>query len=369
MLGPLRHTIAKEFLTLLRDPTARQAMLGMPIIQLLVFSFAATMDVNNVNIAVVNEDSGRWSHEYVQRVESASFVDRVIHLPSTKAVQRLIEKREVMLAIHFQPDFSRQILAGQPGKVQLLFDGRRANSGQITFSYLQRIANDLQMELTANGSAIVHPPEAMLRNWFNPNLEYRWFIVPALVATLAFIPALLMSTLGIARDRELGTLDQLVVAPISTLEIVLGKTLPAVFAGLMSGFIVFLLAVFAYQVQFNGNIFFLFLSMLVFVFSITGIGLSISALCNTQQQAMMGMFALTSPLFLSSGFISPVENMPEFLQYFSQLNPLTYFLEIVLGSFLKVLSAAEIWGNLWPMLLIGVVTVGAAAAIIRWRIQ
>ncbi len=369
MLGPLRHTMAKEFITLLRDPTSRQLILGMPFLQVLIFSFAATMDVQHVNIAVVNDDSGRWSHEYIQRVEAASFIDEVIFVPSMAGVQELVDRRKVMLAMHIQPEFSRQIAAGHPGLIQLLIDGRRANAGQITFAYLQGIANTMQIELAMSGTEIGAPPRAMVRHWFNPNLEYRWFIVPALVATLSFIPALLMSTLGVARDREMGTFDQLVVSPVSTLEIILGKTLPPVLAGMMSGFIVFLLAVFAFQVEFTGSVVLLFLSMLVFVFAITGIGLTVSAACNTQQQALMGMFTLTTPLFITSGFISPVINMPQFLQFLAQLNPMRHFLDIVLGSFLKALTPAEIWPSLWPMLLIACITLTVAARIVRWRVQ
>lgn len=369
MLGPLRHTMAKEFITLLRDPTSRRLVLGMPFLQVLIFSFAATMDVKHLNIAVVNDDSGRWSHEYIQRVEAASFVDEIISLPSMAGVQGLIDRRDVMLAIHIQSEFSRQIAAGQPGRIQLLIDGRRANAGQITVSYLQGIANTMQMELAVDAAEMGVPPRAMVRHWFNPNLEYRWFIVPALVATLSFIPALLMSTLGVARDREMGTFDQLVVSPVSTLEIILGKTLPPVLADMMSGFIVFLLAIFAFQVEFTGSVVLLFLSMLVFVFAITGIGLTVSATCNTQQQAMMGMFTLTTPLFITSGFISPVINMPPALQFMAQLNPLRHFLDIVQGSFLKALTPAEIWSSLWPMMLIACVTLAAAASIVRRRVQ
>jgi ABC-2 type transport system permease protein len=369
MLGSLRHTMAKEFITLLRDPTSRQLILGMPFLQVMIFSFAATMDVNNVNIAIVNDDSGRWSHEYVQRVEAASFVGQVIKLPSMAGVQSLIDRREVMLAIHIQPEFSRQLASGRPGQVQLLIDGRRANAGQITFSYLQRIANFMQIDMAAEVMQLGEPPQIKVRNWFNPNLEYRWFIVPGLVATLSMIPALLMSTLGVARDREMGTFDQLVVSPVSTMEIILSKTLPPVLAGMMSGFIVFLLAIFVFQLEFYGSLGLLFSSMVVFVFAIAGIGSAVSAICNTQQQAMMCMFTLTTPLFITSGFISPVINMPPAFQLMAQINPMRHFLDIVQGSFLKAFTVVEIWPSLWPMLMIAAVTLGVAASILRWRLQ
>ncbi|MEZ5573077.1 MAG: ABC transporter permease [Halioglobus sp.] len=368
MFGALRYTVVKEFIVLFRDPASRAMILGMPVIQLLVFSLAATMEVHNVSVAVVNEDGGRWSREFVQRVEASSFVDKVIYLPSLHSVEQLIDTRNVLLAIDIQADFSRDVAAGNPASIQVLVDGRRANAGQVALSYLQTIASELQFELLAQRTDIA-PPEVQLRNWFNPNLEYRWFIVPALVATLAFLPAMSISILSVARDRELGTLDQLVVSPVSIVGIILGKALPPVLAGMISSSIVFLLAVFAFQVPFTGNVLMLFLAILVFVFSCSGIGLAISAGCNTQQQALMSLFTFTVPLFITSGFITPVENMPEALQHFSQINPLKHILIIVHGCFLQAMTAAEVWHHLWPMILIGTFTVSVASAVLRWRIQ
>lgn len=366
MLGPLRHTIIKEFITLIRDPAARQMLIGAPLAQLLVFSFAASMEVRNIDIAVINDDSGRWSQELVTRIDAASFVDSTIVLPSSKAVDTIIDRRKVLLAVHLPSDFSRQIENGETAKVQLTFDGRRANTAQITFSYIQSIVNELNSEL-ADGSEL--SPAASVRHWFNPNLIFLWYMVPALVATLAMIPTFSMSALSVAREREMGTFDQLVVSPVSTLEIVLGKLLPAVFAGMFSGTIITILAIFAYGIAFNGSMLLMLLSMLVFVFAIAGIGLTISAMCNTQQQAFLGLFSCILPIMVTSGFISPVDNMSNFLQLVAQINPLKHFLEIVLGSFLKSMSAAEVFANLWPMVLIAVVTVTSASIIVRRSIH
>lgn len=368
MLGALRHTVVKEFLVLLRDPASRALIFLMPVIQLMVFAFAATLEVRNVTVAVFNEDTGHSAREFVQRVAAASFIDEVVPVHSLNAVEGLIDVRQVLLAIHFPPDFSRKLSAGEPGVVQVLVDGRRANAGQITFSYLQQIASGLEIEMLSSVTGPV-APEVVVRAWYNPNLQYRWFIVPALVATLAFVPAISISLLSVARDRELGTLDQLVVAPISTFEIVLGKALPPVFAGMVASFMVLVLARFFFGVPFTGSLPILFFSLLMFVFACSGFGLAISACCSTQQQALMSMFTLTVPLFITSGFVTPVENMPQFLQYLSQLNPLKHVMVAIHGSFLRSMTLAEAWGNIGPLLLMGVVTMAAAGAIMRWRIQ
>ncbi|MEH6569563.1 MAG: ABC transporter permease [Halioglobus sp.] len=362
MLGPLRHTIIKEFITLIRDPAALQILIRAPLAQLLVFSFAASMEVRNIDIAVINDDSGRWSQELVMRIQAASFVDSIIVLPNATGLDALIDRRKVLLAVHLPSDFSRRIDRGELGKVQLTFDGRRANTGQITFSYIQGIVNELNVEL-ANDAAPI--PVATVRHWFNPNLIFLWFMVPALVATLALIPTFSMSTLSVAREREMGTFDQLVVSPVSTLEIILGKLLPAVFAGMSSGTLITILAIFAYGIAFNGSMALMFLSMLVFVFAIAGIGLMISASCNTQQQAFLGMFGCMIVIMVTSGFLTPVDNMPDYLQVVAQLNPLRHFLEIVLGSFLKSMTTSEILDSLWPLVIIGMVTVSGASIILR----
>jgi ABC-2 type transport system permease protein len=362
MLGPLRHTIVKEFITLIRDPAARQMLIAAPLAQLLIFSFAATMEVRNINIAVINEDSGRWSQELVMRIQAAGFVDSTIVLPNSSGLDPLIDRRKVLLAVHVPADFSRRIESGEPGQVQLTFDGRRANSGQITFSYIQSIVNQLNAELASDTGVL---PAAAVRHWFNPNLIFLWFMVPALVATLALIPTFAMSTLSVAREREMGTFDQLVVSPVSTLEIILGKLLPAVVGGMSSGTLITILAIFVYGISFNGNMALMLLSMLVFVFSIAGIGLTISASCNTQQQAFLGMFGCMILIMVTSGFLSPVDNMPDYLQLVAQMNPLKHFLTIVLGSFLKSMTTSEILSSLWPMVLIGVVTVSSASLIVR----
>jgi ABC-2 type transport system permease protein len=368
MLGTLSHMLVKEFIVLMRDPASRVMVIGAPLLQLLVFSFAATLEVRNINVAIVNDDMGSASYEFIQRVEAASFVDELIFLTSIDSVDSLINTREALLAIHFQANFSRDLAAGTAAPIQVLVDGRRANAGQIAFSYLQDIAEKLQVDLGASTNTQTLP-DVSVRYWYNPNLEFRWFIVPALVTTLAFIPAISISILGVVRDRELGTLDQLVVSPVSTLQIILAKALPSVFAGMLSSAMITLLAVFAYQIPFTGSVWIMFVSLAVFVFSCTGLGLMISAGVNTQQQATIGMFTTTVPIFITSGFFSPVENMPIFMQVFSEINPLKHAMIIVQGSFLQGITFVEAWSNIWPMILFGAVTLSLAGLLLRWRIQ
>ncbi|MEM6580591.1 MAG: ABC transporter permease [Pseudomonadota bacterium] len=368
MLGPLAHTVWKELLVVMRDPASRVMMVAMPLLQLLVFAFAASMEVRNVQVLVVNDDTGYWSREFIARVEAANFIDEVVELHSLDEVKHRIDRRDALLAMHFQADFSRDVVSTKPARVQLILDGRRANTAQVAEAYLQNIAGELQLELVTTETSAT-PPEVKVRNWFNPNLEYRWFIVPALITILAFLPALSISILSVARDRELGTLDQLVVSPVTPLQIILGKALPAVIAGMIATLLVLALAVYAFRVPFTGSISLLLLSQLIYVFSAAGLGLAVSASCDTQQQALIGMFVLSVPLFVTSGFVSPVANMPQVLQWVSEMNPLMHSMVIIQGCFLKAISFSEAWRNLWPMIATGMVTMSAASLVLRWRIH
>ena len=208
-----------------------------------------------------------------------------------------------------------------------------------------------------------------VRNWFNPNLTYRWFIVPGLSGILAFFSALLITSLSIARERELGTFDQLLVSPTSTPEIILSKSLPALVIGTMLGLLMMAAAAGPFRIPFNGSFALLFVSLVLFILSVVGIGLMISAISATQQQAILGAFAIGVPSVLMSGFATPVENMPMLLQWLAQAIPLTHFLVIVEGSFLKAMAPGDIFASLWPLAMIALVSLTMATIFVRGRLQ
>jgi ABC-2 type transport system permease protein len=367
MFGQLRYVITKEFLTFFRDPATRRVLLLMPIVQLIVYAFAANLEVRNVNIGIINQDQGQWSYELIQRVTAASFVSDVFYYPSTEALNTAISHRKVLLALNFQADFSRLIDAGSTAPLQIILDGRRANSGQIAQSYLSTISAGLNAQIALARGAPAMTTEVNVRHWFNPNLVYRWFIVPATVAIMSMMTPLMMASLSIARERELGTFDQLLVAPLSSAQIIIGKVMPCLIAGIISGCLTTALAIFAFGIPFEGNMTMLLTSMPVFVLAITGYGLVMSSMCATQQQAMMGVVFSMIPFILTSGFITPVENMPAALQAFAEINPLKHFILIVQGSFLKSLSPRDLFIHLQPLLLIALTTLAAATLVLRNR--
>jgi ABC-2 type transport system permease protein len=366
MLGRLTAQIIKELLSYLRDPKSRLTLIGPPLAQLLIFSFAVTLDVSHVQIAILNDDAGVGSTEMIQRLEASSFVDAARFVQHPAALTALIDQRKVLIGLHFPADFSRRLAAGRPAEVQALIDGRRANAGQIALGYLNTIASGLGAELVA---AKGPPPEVSLRHWFNPNLIYRWFVVPSLSGILAMLISLLVTALSIARERELGTFDQLLVSPARPVEIIVGKTVPALLIGTVLGSVMILAGVFAFRIPFTGSAVMLFASLMLFILSMVGIGLMVSSICRTQQQAILGTFSIGVPLVMISGFATPVENMPGWLQLLAEASPLKYYLIIVRGCFLKGLPAADVYANAWPMAAIALVTLSAAIVIVQRNLQ
>ncbi len=362
----LRAQIVKEILSLLRDPRSRLIVFLPPMMQLLIFTFAATLEVRNANIAVYNQDAGQWSYELEARVGAADFVDRLYTVHDPGQLRELIDRRKVIAALDIGPEFSREIAAGGTGTVQVIVDGRRSNAGQITVGYLNAIAAGVAG--SARGQATPTSP-VVVRHRFNPNLIYRWFVVPALSGILVFFSALMVTSLSIARERELGTFDQLLVSPTTTLEIIVAKTVPALAIGALLGLMMIAAAAFAFRVPFTGSFWLLLPSLLLFILSVVGIGLMVSSVSATQQQAILGAFAIGVPAVLMSGFATPVENMPLVLQWVAQTIPLTHFLVIVQGSFLKTMPASEILANTWPLAVIALVTLTAAVSLVRSRLQ
>ena len=365
-LQRLQAQIVKELLCVLRDPKSRFVLVVPPLIQLFVFAFAATLEIRNIDIALMNRDAGGASVELVQQLASSDLIRRIHPAANEQEIARLIDAQEVIAAVVINDSFSRDIAAGKSGTAQLIIDGRRANAGQITLAYLQNIATNVGVTLksgSGGGEAV------QVRHWFNPNLIYRWFVVPGLSAILTTFIAMLLTALSIAREREFGTFDQLLVSPCTPTEIIIAKMVPAFLISVLLACAMMAAAVFGFGIPFTGSFPLLLLCLMLFVLSLIGIGLMISSFCATQQQAIMGTFSFVVPTVLLSGFATPVSNMPVFLQWIAEAVPLKHFLIIIHGCFLKALPPGEIIANAWPLLVIAVITLGLAVRFVRSRLQ
>lgn len=370
----LKALILKELLAVLRDPRGRFILIGPPLLQMLLFSYAATLEVTNIDLAIVNRDTGKWSAEFMQRLDGAPSFRSLTPMHSMEDVRAAIDNRTVIAAIHIAEDFSGDVEAGRPASIQVILDGRRSNAAQIVSGYLTTIASgmsqDIRVEVDGAKLEDGASPQAMVvRHWFNPNLDYMWFTVPNLLGTLGLLLALVVTGQSVARERELGTFDQLMVSPLRTSEILIGKTVPPLIIGMAQAFMFLLVAILLFQVPFRGSFVMLFLGVFFFLAAVVGVGLFVSALAQTQQQAFLGTFLFASPAILLSGFATPVENMPEWLQLLTQVNPLKHFLVIVRGVFLKGLPAEDVAASVLPLVLIAAFTLTVAAWLFRSRME
>ncbi len=363
----LRALVVKELLIALRDPKSRIVLIVTPLVQLVVFAFAATLEVKNVDLAVLNQDAGRQGRELVSRIQGSPTFHGIVFVHAPAALRAEIDQQRVLAAIQIEATFSRDLAAGRTSSLQIILDGRRSNASQILSGYLQQIVGQLTAETAGRASRA--PVELVPRNWFNPDLEFTWFIVPGLVALIALIVGLVVTALSVARERELGTFDQLMVSPLRTHEVLLGKLIPALIIGLVHITLYVVAATLVFRVPLRGSLLALYASAIVYLASVVGVGLFISALCATQQQAILGAFLFIAPATLLSGFATPIENMPSWLRPLTVVVPLRYFLIISRGIFLKALPISEVVRNTLPLLAIAVVTLTGAAWLFRRRME
>ncbi len=295
MLKRIFALVWKELLSILRDPTSRFSILAPPFIQILVFASAATLDVKDVPIGILNRDSGEEAFELVQRFHGTPFFSKIFYLNSVEEVGPFMDNEKGVMVLSIDQDFSRRLDEDLPAKVQLILDGRKSNTAQILSGYTASIVEQFNQDFTAKAEIPQQNVELVPRFWFNPNAIYTWFNIPSLVCTLTMLTCLVATTQSIARERELGTFDQLLVSPLTTREMLIGKTIPGILVGMLEGSFLMGVGILTYDVPFTGSLLLFFLSQFIFVCAISGVGLFISSLCYTQQQAMLGTFAFMVP--------------------------------------------------------------------------
>lgn len=365
MLYRILSLIHKELIGVWRDPKSRTALLVPPIIQLLIFTFAATLDVKNVPIGILNRDNGEQAFELVQRFHGSPIFTKIHYLRAVEEIAPFIDKQKGVMVVSIDEQFSRNLDAGRPATIQLILDGRKSNTAQIVSGYANQIFDQFNKEKFQNKQQ----PALFIRNWYNPNLQYYWYNIPSLVTTLSMLTCLVVTSISVARERELGTFDQLLVSPMQPTEILIGKIVPGIIVGVLEGTLLLLIGVFILQVPFTGSPFLILFSLIIFIASSGGVGLFISSLCSTQQQAMLGTFIFMVPSVLLSGFATPIENMPVWLQPVSYLIPMRYMLIISKGLFLKAMPASIVFHNVWPMAIIAVFTLVSAGQLFRRRLE
>ncbi|EOD57042.1 ABC transporter permease [Aeromonas molluscorum] len=361
MLIRLWWLIRKELQALMGNTQGRFLLIMPVLLQTALFPFAATLEVTGNTLAIYDQDGGAQSRELIERLTHMPAFTTVMPVAGEAGMTDAITGQQALIGLIIPQDFSRRLARGEQAKLQLIIDGRRSNGGQVAAGYINQVIARWQSE----GKGL---PELTVRHLYNPNIEFSWHILPSLVAIITTIGCLIVTALSVAREREEGTFDQLLVSPLTAGWIMAGKAVPGILVAVGQGTIVALAARFLYQVPFGGSTTLLMAGMVCYGLALAGIGLFVSSLCSTQQQAFLGVFSFMVPAVILSGYVSPIENMPLLFQWLAAIDPLSHFILLLKGVFLKDLGWSAAWPLLWPLLAIAGVTLSLALAMFRRHI-
>jgi ABC-2 type transport system permease protein len=372
MLASLLRILAltrKELLAVLKDRRARNSLLLPPIVQTLIFGYAATYDLNHVAYAVLDQDHSAASRSLVARFDGSGIFRRVADLTSQAGIRAAIDDRRALIVLQIGPDFERRLGSGQGADVQIIADGRNSNTAATATGYASAVVDAFNADWRTSHALAGPPVSIETRAWYNPNFETRWNMIPGMIGTLTLLQTLLLTAMSVAREREQGTFDQLLVTPFRPYEIMAGKALPSMLIGLTQATGVLLVAQLWFRIPFAGSYLTLYVGMAWFVLASVGLGLIVSAVSYTMQQAMLFSFLMIMPFSMLSGLTTPVQNMPLLLQYFTFINPLRYAVDIAQRVYLEGTSFPQLAPDLWPLAVIAAVTLTGAAWMFRNRLQ
>jgi ABC-2 type transport system permease protein len=364
----IREMVRKEFIQLFRDRKNRVVLVMAPLIQLLVFGYVVNYDIRDIRVALIDQAETRESRLMMDAF-TAGRIFRITHRPAdSRGMEELFLAGTADIGIKIPPDFSSRIRRGETADVQILADGSMSNMASVRISYAVMVLDRLNRELLRelHGQDLNYGKiDARIRTWYNPNLDSQNFFVPGIVAFVIMLISLLLTSIAIIKERESGTMEQLIVTPLKPIELIIGKTIPYTIISIAQMVFVMLFALYWFDIPLAGSLLALFLATCLFLLSTLGIGLFISTVSKTQQQAMMTTFFFILPFFMLSGFVFPIANMPEVVQGLTYLNPLRYFLIIIRGIFLKGVGLHILWPQYAALAVIGVLVF--AGAVVRFR--
>ncbi len=368
----IQTMLVKEFIQVFRDPRMQIILFVPPILQLLIFGYAATTDIKHTSTAVYDMDNSELSRLLIQKFTESGYFDVTEHVQSHGRIAELMDHSQIRAAIQINKGFGDRIRAGQTAALQIIVDGTDSNTAGIVLNYAARLAQQFS-DILINLRAVRfqgQPPklpriDLQTRTWFNENLESRNFYVPGLIAMIVMLITLLLTGMSVVREREIGTMEQIMVTPIRPAEFILGKTIPFALIGFVDVILITTVARFWFDVPIRGSLALLFFSTGLFLLSSLGFGLLISTISQTQQQAMMTMFFFFFPATLLSGFMFPIANMPVIVQYLTYINPMRHFLVIIRGIFLKGTGFDVLWPQMLALFIIGCVTLWLASKRLR----
>ena len=383
MLQRLKTMLIKEFIQVFRDPRMRIILFIPPIMQLIVFGYAANTDIRNISLAIYDLDRSPESREMIERFSSSGYFRITRQARNPHEIRRWMDEGRISAALQINEGFARETLQRGGTAIQIIVDGTDSNTASVVMAYAQRIAAEYSrqvLEKRLNKLPDIPPTlkkpffrkggvQVQSRAFFNPNLESRNFYVPGIIALLIMLVTLILTCMAIVREREIGTMEQIIVSPIRPVELILGKTIPFALIGYIDVALVTLVGVFLFEVPIRGSIPLLLLATTLYLLSSLGIGLFISTISRTQQQAMMSMFFFFVPAILLSGFIFPIANMPEVVQYLTYANPLRHFLVIIRGIFLRGNGLGVLWPQMLALAILGATVFTFSSLRFRKRLE
>jgi drug efflux transport system permease protein len=373
MLARLKQMLIKEFIQVFRDKRTRFVLFAPPIIQMLMFGYAATFEIYHVPTVVLDLDHSQESRELISRFVSSPYFDVQRQLTDHRQLGDLIDRGQATVGLEIDAGFAQNLRKGQTAPLQVIVDATNSNTALIASGYVTQIALGFAAEQQQDRIYRVLPqmidkiPSVQLepRPWYNPDLRSRWFFVPGIVGSLTLVLVVNLTAFAVVREREIGTLEQIMVTPIRPAEFILGKTLPFFLIGLFDVSLIATVGTLWFQVPFRGHILVLFAGAILFLLCMLGVGLLISTVSSTQQQAMVTAFFFIMPAITFSGFGFPISTMPQWLQYFTYLSPLRYFLIVLRGTYLKGVGLEILWPQMAAMAALG--TALLSVAILRFH--
>jgi ABC-2 type transport system permease protein len=373
MFGRLKQMLIKEFIQVFRDKRTRFILIGPPIIQMMVFGYAATYEIRHVPTVVLDLDHSQESRELVSRFTSSPYFDVQRQLTDSRQLGDLIEQGNATVGLEIDAGFAAKLRSGETAPLQVIVDATNSNTALIASGYISQIAlafaHEYQMDridrIAPQLIEVMPSVELAPRPWYNPDLSSRWFFVPGIIGSLTVVLVVTLTAFAVVREREIGTLEQIMVTPIRPVEFILGKTLPFFLIGLFDVTLIAVVGSLWFQVPFRGHVAVLALGAVLFLFCMLGVGLLISTVSATQQQAMVTAFFFIMPTITFSGFGFPISTMPHWMQMISYAIPLRYFLVVIRGTYLKGAGMDILWPQMAAMAGLGFVLL--AAAVLRFH--
>jgi len=363
MFERVRAILIKEFKQIFRDPRMKTIIFISPLIQIILFGYSANRDITYVPTAIFDRDNTKESRDLLRKFTYSKYFVPVRFITEDKQENEVLDKGQVSLVIRIDRGFGRDLKAGKNADIQLVFDGTDSNTAMVVMSYVNTIISSYQQELlkdradTAGFINTVPSVDLRDRAWFNGNLISRNYYLPGVISTIVTVMSLLLSAMAIVKEKEIGTMEQLTVSPLKPLELIIGKLLPFAVIALIQVTLITILGVLWFNIPLRGNLFFLLFATCIYLFTTLGIGLFISTISSTQQEAMMSVFLFYMPTVLLSGFAYPISNMPQVIQWFTFTNPLRYFMVVIRSIFLKGVGIEVLWTQLAPLLFIGLTVI------------